>query len=364
MGGEEESLVTEAFASNWIAPLGPHVDGFENELAAFVEMPHAVALSSGTAALHLALVILGLGPGDRVLVSTLTFAATVNAISYVGAIPVFVDVETHSWTLDPDLVEQAFVDAARSGKRFRALMTVDLYGQCADYDRLQQICDQHDVLLIEDAAEAVGSKWNGRPAGQFGCCAAFSFNGNKIMTTGGGGMLVSRDAALVQRVRYLSTQAREPAPHYQHVAIGYNYRMSNLLAAIGRGQLRGLPARMARRREINERYRSALAGRSGFTFLEETSGRLSNHWLTCIQIDSEIAGVSREEIRTHLETLNIESRPVWKPMHMQPVFASAECIGGDVAARLFERGLCLPSGSSLTDDDQTRVIAGIEEACG
>lgn len=363
VGTAEREFLLDAFDSNWIAPLGPHVDAFEREFAAFIGMPHAVALSSGTAALHLALISLGVGTGDRVLTSTLTFAATANAIAYVGATPAFVDVEPTSWTMDASLVEQAFRDAANSGKQYRALITVDLYGQCADYDRLARLCDQHGVLLIEDAAEAVGSKWNGKAAGQFGRCAAFSFNGNKIMTTAGGGLLASVDQALVAHVRYLSTQAREPAPHYEHATIGYNYRMSNLLAAVGRGQVRGLPEKITRRREIHETYRAAFAERPGWSFLEETPNRYTNHWLTCAQIDPDIAGVSREKVRLHLETLNIESRPVWKPMHLQPVFAGAGRIGGDVAARLFENGLCLPSGSNLTAADQQRVIAAIREAC-
>lgn len=363
VGAEERALLLDAFDSNWIAPLGPHVDAFEQEFAAFVGMPHAVALSSGTAAIHLALIALGVGPGDKVLTSTLTFAATANAITYVGATPVFVDVDPVSWTMDVGLVEQAFKDAARKGKQYRALLTVDLYGQCADYDQLEKLCEQYGVLLIEDAAEAVGSKWKGKSSGQFGRCAAFSFNGNKIMTTAGGGLLTSTDKDLIAQVRYLSTQARQPAAHYEHTTIGYNYRMSNLLAAIGRGQVRGLPAKIARRRQIHAAYRSALGSRPGFSFLEETEGRFTNHWLTCAQVDPIAAGASREEIRQHLETHNIESRPVWKPMHLQPVFAEADRVGGDVAARLFEFGLCLPSGSSLSVDDQARVIAAVEEAC-
>jgi len=362
VGAEERALLLDAFDSNWIAPLGPHVDAFEREFAALVEMPHAVALSSGTAALHLALVALGIGKGDRVLVSTLTFAATANAIVYVGAEPAFVDVEAESWTLDPDLVEQAFADAVKAGKPFRALITVDLYGQCADYDRLQTLCDTYGVILIEDAAEAVGSKWKGRPAGQFGTCAAFSFNGNKIMTTAGGGLLVSHDGAMIQLVRKLATQARETAPHYEHVMIGYNYRMSNLLAAVGRGQLRGLAPRIARRRQIHDAYVAALSG-LGFSFLREGANRTSNHWLTCALVDPSIVGTDRETIRQHLESQNIEARPVWKPMHLQPVFRGAPFIDGNVSAKLFESGLCLPSGSSLTPTDQARVIASIKEAC-
>lgn len=364
VGRDERALLLDAFDSNWIAPLGPHVDAFESEFAAFIGMPHAVALSSGTAALHLALIVLGVGRGDKVLTSTLTFAATANAIAYVGATPVFVDVEADSWTMDPDLVESAFKTASKRGEQYRALLTVDLYGQCADYDRLERLCYEYGVLLIEDAAEAVGAKWQGKPAGRFGECAAFSFNGNKIMTTAGGGLLASSNETLISSARKLSTQAREPAPHYEHSTIGFNYRMSNLLAAVGRGQLRGLPDKIARRREINATYRAAFSARRGFRFLLEGPGRFTNHWLTCIQIDPDEAGVSREQVRLGLEARNIEARPVWKPMHLQPVFAANERIAGDIAADLFERGLCLPSGSNLSVGDQNRVIETIEEICG
>lgn len=355
----ERRYLLDAFDSNWIAPLGPHVDAFEREFAEFVQMPYAVALSSGTAALHLALLDAGVGSGDRVLVSTLTFAATANAVTYVGATPVFVDSNPGDWTIDVDLVAEMLDAGRRAGVRYRALIAVDLYGQIADYDRLTALCLEHGVTLIEDAAEAVGSTRDGRAAGTFGRSAAFSFNGNKIMTTSGGGMLVSSSKAVVDRARYLATQARQPAPHYEHVDIGFNYRMSNLLAAVGRGQLEALPPKIERRREIRQRYRDALQGVPGLSFLEDPAGTSSNAWLTCMQVDPARASATRETLRLALESLNIESRPVWKPMHLQPVFSSAPAVRGDVAARIFEHGLCLPSGSNLTPADQARVIDGI-----
>lgn len=362
-GDAERRYLLDAFDSNWIAPLGPHVDGFEAEFGAFVEMPHAAALSSGTAALHLALLGLGIGSGDRVITSTLTFSATANAIRYVGAEPVFIDVDPGSWTLDLDLVEERLT--SRDGRgQIAAVMSVDLYGQCSDYERLEQICTSAGVPLIEDAAEAVGSRWQGRTAGSFGRCAAFSFNGNKIMTTSGGGMLVSHDKALIDRARYLATQARQPAPHYEHVDIGYNYRLSNLLAAVGRGQLEGLPAKIERRRAIRVRYTDALSDWPGVSILQDRPGMHSNAWLTCVQVDPVLAGTDRETLRLRLEADNIESRPVWKPMHLQPVFKDAESVGGAVAAKLFEHGLCLPSGSNLTENDQERVIASLRSVRG
>ena len=357
----ERDLLLNAFDSNWIAPLGPHVDAFEREFSEFVGVPHAVALSSGTAALHLALLVLGIGRGDRVLTSTLTFAATANAITYVGAIPVFVDVNPATWTINVDLLADALAEGKKSGQPYSALLTVDLYGQCADYDRVTALCDEYGVALIEDAAEAVGSYVNGKHAGNFGRCAAFSFNGNKIMTTSGGGMLVSHDEAITDRARHLSTQAREKAVHYEHADIGYNYRMSNLLAALGRGQLQGIRNKVARRRAINAEYRAAFDQTPGISFLLPAPGCEPNCWLTCITLDPAVIRVTREDVRLHLESHNIESRPVWKPMHLQPVFQHAAHIGGDVAARLFTQGLCLPSGSSLTPADQARVIAAMRE---
>ena len=362
VGREERELLLDAFDSGWIAPLGPHVDAFECEFAAAVGVPHAVALSSGTAALHLGLRILGVGRGDEVITSTLTFAATANAICYQGATPVFLDVSRDTWNLDPDLLEEELEARNRRNELPAAVLPVDLYGQCADYQRITEICERFGVPVLEDAAEALGASCGSRRAGAFGDCAAFSFNGNKIITTSGGGMLVSHRRDIVERARHLSTQARKPAAHYEHEDIGFNYRMSNLLAAVGRGQLARLEQKVARRRGINLAYRAALGGYSGVSFMPEARYGRSNAWLTVVTIDPEAFGTDREAIRHHLESRNVESRPVWKPMHMQPVFRSCEVRGGDVAGQLFRDGLCLPSGSSLTDDQQRFVIAGIEEA--
>ncbi len=355
LGGRELELLTDALASNWIAPLGPHVDAFERELATAVGAPHALAMSSGTAALHLALIVSGVGAGDRVLIATLTFAATANAVSYVGAEPVFVDCDP-TWTIDPDLVAAELAAGRAAGRPYKAVITVDLYGQACAYDRLGPSCAEHGAILIQDAAEALGSTWHGRPVGGQGTLAVFSFNGNKIITTSGGGMLVGADPAAIAHARKLSTQAREPAPHYEHAEIGFNYRLSNLLAAVGRAQLACLPARVAARRAVNARYRAALAGRPGLTFLDPAPGCEPNAWLTCIVLDPDAAGTDREAVRRALEAADIEARPVWKPMHLQPVFAACRVVGGTTAARLFEHGLCLPSGSSLTEADQGRII--------
>jgi dTDP-4-amino-4,6-dideoxygalactose transaminase len=355
-------MLLEAFDSNWIAPIGPDVDAFEREFAAAVGVPHAVSLSSGTAALHLGLITAGVRPGDRVITSTLTFAATANAIVYVGAEPVFVDVSAETWALDPDLVEEELRASARRGTRVGAVISVDLYGQCADYSRLEAIAERYGVPLIEDAAEALGASYRGVQAGSFGQSAAFSFNGNKIITTSGGGMLVTFDRRIAERAKHLASQAREPAPHYQHVDVGYNYRMSNLLAAIGRAQLASLPVKVARRREVNERYREALGSYAGLTFMPEASYGRSNCWLTCVLVDPDAFETDREGVRLHLEACDIESRPVWKPMHLQPAFAECAVRGGSVATALFEEGLCLPSGSRMSAADQLRVIAAIQEA--
>ena len=355
MGSEERRLLLDAFDSNWIAPLGPHVDAFELAFAHYIGVPHAVALSSGTAALHLALQILNVARGDHVLTSTMTFAATANAIAYVGATPAFLDVSPDTWNLDPDLLEQELNRRGREGKQAAAVLSVDLYGQCADYARITEICARFGVPLLEDAAEALGATYGGIKAGTFGECAAFSFNGNKIITTSGGGMLVSHRPEIIARARHLATQARDPAPHYQHSDIGYNYRLSNLLAALGRGQLKSLPDKLARRRAVNETYRAALALLPGLDFMPEAGYGRSNCWLTCVTVDPARFGASREDILLALEAENIESRPLWKPMHLQPVFRECPIAGGSVAEGLFDRGLCLPSGSSLTPADQARV---------
>ncbi len=363
MSGRELELVEDAFATNWIAPLGPHVDAFEREFAARVGMPYAAALSSGTAALHLAAILVGVDPGDEVLCCSLTFSASANAITYCGARPVFVDCDAASWNLDPGLLEAELERCAGAGALPKAVLAVDLYGQCADYPRIVPICERFGVALIEDAAEALGATCGGRPAGSFGCVAAFSFNGNKIITTSGGGMLVSSDEALIKRTRFLATQARDPAPHYQHSVIGYNYRMSNVLAAIGRGQLTLLDDRVAARRANFDAYVGALHDLPGVGFMPEAPYGRCTRWLTCLTIDPVAFGATREDVRLALEAENIESRPVWKPMHLQPVFASCRVVGGAVSQRIFQHGLCLPSGSNLDATDRARTIAVVRRCC-
>jgi pyridoxal phosphate-dependent aminotransferase EpsN len=361
MGGEELRLVTEAFATNWIAPLGPHVDAFERELAAFAGVAHAAALSSGTAAIHLALRLLGVGREDEVICSSFTFSASANPIAYEGAAPVFIDSETASWNMDPALLREELAACAARGKLPRAVIVVDLYGQSADYEPIAAACAEYEVPLVQDSAEALGATYRGKKVGSQGQCAVFSFNGNKIITTSGGGMLVSDDARLIDRARFLATQARDPAPHYQHSAIGFNYRMSNVLAGIGRGQLRALPERIAARRRHRESYVSALGGLPGLTFNPLAPHGEANHWLTCVLIDPAEFGATREDVRLALEAVNIESRPLWKPLHLQPVFAGARFRGGAVSAGLFERGLCLPSGSSLTEADLARICEVVRQ---
>ena len=367
VGPQERALLLDAFDSNWIAPLGPHVDAFEREIAAHVGASHAVALSSGTAALHLALRIAGVTAGDRVLCASMTFVATANPILHLGAEPVFVDAcaSDTDWNLDVDLVEEELDRAAAAGEPpYAALIAVDLYGACADYDRLEPLCNAHGVPLIEDAAEALGSVHRGRHAGTFGDLGVFSFNGNKIITTSGGGMLVTEDAEVADRARFLATQARDPAPHYEHSEAGFNYRLSNLLAAVGRGQLGTLEAKIARRRAIRATYRERLGHLPGVRFAPEPEHADSrdNAWLTCLTIDPEVARADREQVRLHLRTKGIEARPVWKPMHLQPLFSGARVLGGAVSARLFDHGLCLPSGSSLTDHELDEIcteVAGL-----
>jgi dTDP-4-amino-4,6-dideoxygalactose transaminase len=356
MSGNEEKLVAEAFRSNWIAPLGPMVDAFEREVCEYIGVGYGTALSSGTAALHLAIIISDVQGGDQVICPTLTFSATANAITYVGARPVFIDCDLKTWNLDPDLLEGELSDRASSGRKTAAVIAVDLYGQCADYSRIGRICRDHDVPLIEDAAEALGATCQGKKAGSFGKMAVFSFNGNKIITTSGGGMLVSKEKALIDKARYLSTQARDPAPHYQHSSVGYNYRMSNLLAAVGRGQLKVVNKRIAARRRVFDDYRIGLRECTGISFMPEAEYGTGNRWLTCIIVEPREFGATREDIRLALERENIESRPIWKPMHMQPVFKDCHTRGGKVAEEIFEKGLCLPSGSALTTDEQQRVI--------
>jgi len=355
MSGEELILVKEAFASNWIAPLGPHVDAFETEVAEYAGVRHAAALSSGTAAIHLALRLLGLKPGEEVLCSTFTFSASANPILYEGGKPVFIDSESASWNMDPGLLREELEACAARGRPPRAVIVVDLYGQCADYDPILEACARYEVPVIQDSAEAIGATYKGRMAGAQGRLGVFSFNGNKIITTSGGGMLVSDDEQLIERARFLATQARDPAPHYQHSEVGFNYRMSNVLAGIGRAQLRALPDRIAARRRNFERYRAALGAAPGIEFMPLAPHGGGNFWLTCITIDPARFGASREDVRLALQAHNIESRPVWKPLHMQPVFAGCRARGGDFAGSVFERGLCLPSGSSLSNADLERI---------
>ncbi|MBL8890649.1 MAG: aminotransferase class I/II-fold pyridoxal phosphate-dependent enzyme [Planctomycetaceae bacterium] len=356
MLGRERQLLLDAFDSNWIAPLGPHVNAFENEFAQRVGMKHAAAVSSGTAALHLALLLTGVGPGDRVVTSSFTFAATANAIKYVSAEPVFVDSEWTSWNMDPNLLRECLQKCRSENRLPKAVLTVDILGQCCDYASIQAICSEFELPLIEDAAEALGATYQNRPAGSFGDIACFSFNGNKIITTSGGGMLVTNSADRAAKARHLATQARDPAPHYEHSEVGYNYRLSNLLAAIGRGQLEVLDEHVRRRRGIFEVYQNALSERPGLTLMPEIPGGKSTRWLTVLLIDPQKFGEDRESVRQRLEAANIESRPAWKPMHCQPIFQGCEFVGGNVSLQIFEQGLCLPSGSSLSWEQQKRVI--------
>ena len=357
LGEAELELVKDAFASNWIAPLGPHVDAFEQEFAAYLGVGHAAALSSGTAAIHLALRLLGLRPGEEVICSTLTFAASANPIVYEGGTPVFIDSEETTWNMDPTLLGEELEVCAANGRLPRAVIVVDLYGQSANYEPILDVCVRYDVPVIQDSAEALGATYKERKVGTQGRCGIFSFNGNKIITTSGGGMLVSDNPDLIERARFLAMQARDPAPHYQHSTIGFNYRMSNVLAAIGRGQLRVLGERIASRRRNFERYKAVLGAAPGIGFMPLASYGEPNYWLTCITIDPETFGATREDARLALANHNIEARPIWKPLHLQPVFAHCRVCGGSVAETLFARGLCLPSGSSLTDAELDRVCA-------
>lgn len=359
LSGLEEAFLKEALDSGWIAPLGPQVEAFEREFAEAVGVPHALAVSSGTAAIHLALLAAGVEPGDEVVVSTLTFAASAFPVLYIGARPIFVDSERRSWNMDPHLLAEFLERRAKVGRLPKAVILVHLYGQSADIDPIQELCEAYGVALIEDAAEALGSTYKGRSPGTWGVAGIYSFNGNKIITTSGGGMLVSSDAELIAHARKLATQAREPVPWYEHAEVGYNYRLSNLLAAVGRAQLRTLEDRVRARRRIFERYVAGLSDLPGLTFQPEAPWGRHTRWLTVITLDPKAFGRTPEEVRRALEEQGIETRPVWKPMHLQPVFREAETVGGEVAEELFARGLCLPSGSSLSIEDQDRVIEAI-----
>ena len=359
MGEHEQKFVTEAFETNWIAPIGPHVDAFEREFCQTVGSSHAAAVTSGTAALHLALKLVGVGVGDEVFCSSLTFSASANPIAYLGAKPVFIDSDRISWNMDPNLLVAALEQKAKLGKLPKAVVLVHLYGQSADIDPILKACDRYGVPMIEDAAEALGATYKGRSPGTFGKIGIFSFNGNKIITTSGGGMLVSEDPEMTSKARFLATQARDPAPHYQHSEIGYNYRLSNVLAGIGRGQLMVLKDRVAARRRNCEVYEKALGHIPGIEFMPEAPWSHATRWLTCLTIDPAAFGADREQVRLALADAQIEARPVWKPLHLQPIFQDSECFGGEVSEDLFDRGLCLPSGSNLTDEELDRVIQAI-----
>jgi dTDP-4-amino-4,6-dideoxygalactose transaminase len=362
VGALERGFVNAAIDSNWVAPIGPDLDAFEADLAAVSGRKYAVGLSSGTAGLHLCLHAHGISRGDRVAVSSFTFAASANAVAYTGAELVFVDSDESSWNMSPELLDEVLAAGHRDGRPIAAVVAVDLYGQCCDYDRISEVCERHDVLLISDAAESLGAFYKGRPASSMGKAAVFSFNGNKIITTSSGGMVVTDDQALAQRIRFLATQAREPVPHYEHEEIGFNYRLSNLLAAFGRGQIANLADRVAARRTINQRYQDGLAGLP-LTFSPVPEWSEPNHWLSCIRLNADTA-VDPEQIRLALEARDIESRPLWKPMHQQPVFKGSESHLNGVADALFERGLCLPSGSALSVADQDRVIQIVRSTFG
>lgn len=358
MGGTEQKYVQEAFDTNWIAPLGPNVNGFEKDLANYTGVKAASALSSGTAAIHLALIILGVKPGDEVLVSSFTFSGSVNPITYLGAIPVLIDSEPETWNMCPELLELAIKDRISKGKKPKAIIPVHLYGMPAKIEMIMEIANRYQIPVIEDAAEALGSRYKNKALGTFGLMGVLSFNGNKIITTSSGGALISDNEELMEKSRFLAQQARDNAPHYQHTEIGYNYRMSNVIAGIGRGQMEVLDKHMARRRENFKFYKSRLAGIEGISFLEEPdTDYFSNYWLTCILVDpGKTNGITREDIRLAMEAENIDTRPLWKPMHLQPVFKDCPYYGNGTSEDLFDKGLCLPSGSNLTPEDKSRVV--------
>lgn len=364
VGDEERQLLLAAFDSGWIAPAGPDLEAFEHELSELTGAPAVAALSSGTAALHLALLAVGVQPGDDVLVSTLTFGASAFAVTYVGARPCFVDCEDQSWHLDPDLLAEELERRARAGNLPAAVVSVDLYGSVADGSRLSSICAAHGVPLIEDAAEALGARRDGRSAGRFGDVAVLSFNGNKIVTTGGGGALVSDDSGIIRHARHLATQARQPVPWYEHHEIGFNYRLGNLNAAVGRGQLRTLPARIAERARVRRGYERLLAGAPGVRFQAVPDGCEPNHWLTTVSVDADAFGTSATDVIAALRAAGIEARHGFKPMHQQPVFAGCPSVGGAVADRLFDTCVSLPSSARLTDDDVGWIAGVILDARG
>eukprot|EP01133_Synstelium_polycarpum_P004771 gene4771-5558_t len=360
MGGTEQKYVNEAFDTNWIAPLGPHVDGFEEDLATYSHVKHAAALSSGTAAIHLALIMLNVNRGDEVICQSMTFSASANPIAYVGATPVFIDSEKETWNMCPDLLLKAIKDRVQKGKKPKAIIAVHLYGMPAQMERIMAIAREYEIPVIEDAAEALGSNIKGKMMGSFGTMGVLSFNGNKIITTSGGGALLSEHEEYIRKSRFLATQARDAAPHYQHSEIGYNYRMSNVAAGIGRGQMEVLDKRISQRRANFDKYMGALSTFTAIKFLQEPLEYFSNRWLTTILVDPA-SGVDREKIRLELEKNNIESRPLWKPMHLQPVFNGVPYYGDGISENLFDEGLCLPSGSNMSGTDLDRVIGHIYE---
>jgi dTDP-4-amino-4,6-dideoxygalactose transaminase len=364
MGGGEQKFVQEAFDTNWVAPLGPNVNGFEKDLEKYVASDvHVAALSSGTAALHLALIMLGVGAGDEVICQSMTFSASANPIAYLGATPVFVDSEQDTWNMSPEFLENAITDRLNKGKKPKAIIPVHLYGMPAKMDEINAIANRYDIPVLEDAAEALGSHINDVMCGAFGKMACLSFNGNKIITTSGGGALVSQQVEFKDKAVFLATQARDSAPHYQHSHIGYNYRMSNIVAGIGRGQMEVLDKHIQRRRENFQYYINELSNFENIAFLEEPKGYFSNRWLSCITVKPS-NGFDREIIRLALDAENIESRPLWKPMHLQPIFSQSPFYGDGTAEKLFNEGLCLPSGSNLINKDLERVVSAIKVALG
>lgn len=356
MGGEELGFIQQAFDANWVSPAGPHIDAFEKRLAEYNGIAHCAALSSGTAAIHLALIILGVKSGDEVICSTFTFSGSCNPIIYVGATPVFIDSEPETWNMDPELLEEAIVDRIKKGRKPKAIVLVHLYGMPAKINELVSVSRKYEIPIVEDAAEALGSTYEGKKAGTFGDIGIYSFNGNKIITTSGGGAMVSENENWIKKARFLATQARDAAPHYQHSEVGYNYRLSNISAGIGLGQLKVIDERVRQRRANFDFYKAAIGLISGVAFQPEVRSAFSNRWLTTIVIDSaKVGGVSREDMRLGLEKENIESRPLWKPMHLQPIFKEFPVYGGRVSESLFNEGLCLPSGSSILASDLQQI---------
>ena len=362
LGTEEEGFIREAFVSNQLSTVGPHLDEFESEMSSLIGLP-GVALASGTAAIHLGLRALGVGPGDEVVAPTLTFVATVNPIRYLGAEPIFIDSERASWNLNPELLVNLLRERAERNRLPRAVIVVHLYGRSADLDPIFEICNRYEVPVLEDAAQSLGAIYKGKPVGSRGAVSAFSFNGNKVITTTGGGMLMAQRRDVVDKVRFWSTQARDPGVAYEHSELGYNYRLSNVLAAVGRGQLRVLSERVRQRRAVFSRYCQALADLPGVEPMPQPSWGFHTNWLSCFLIHQARFGATRDDVSNALAAENIESRPVWKPMHLQPFWRKAQCLGGSVAEELFAEGICLPSSSSMTDAEQERVVATIRGLC-